>query len=296
MLISRRYRNNLGYQIDVDRHHPIYQYETERYNKNHYEYDGYNTRMYYHKGSEKGLQYGGGHKVDNGQIGKGIDPQAVIKALQLLYVSGKAVSRFYSSETGTKIKNTYGNFMNKYNPNWRPGFAGEKHMLNKQGVTFNYMGPGTNLKARLARGDPPLDGIQGMDAVAKIHDIDYSRARNWKDVRIADNKFIKNIEKSDANRISKTFIKGLFRAKKIGEDIGIVKASDFTSFPNIQDELPDKMEEKQPTINISGQGKIFGKNHDPARKLKNKIKKYRRKKKVDKIMDIAFKSIKKRLK
>ncbi len=194
MLVSRSYRNNLGYQIDIDRPHPIWKWELERYNKNHYHYDGYNTKMIYHKGSEKGMQYGGRLiKGEKRMMGKGIDPMAVYKALQLLYTGAKAVSKFYSSETGTVIKNTYGKFMNS-NPNWRSGFAGEKHMLTKKGITYNYMGPGTALKERLQRGDPPLDGPQGLDQVAKIHDIDYSNAKSFAEVRVADKKFIKGIE------------------------------------------------------------------------------------------------------
>ncbi len=82
----------------------------------------------------------------------------------------------------------------------------------------------------------------------------------------------------------------------IREDVGIVKPSTFTDFPNIQDTIPEQIQEEQPPINISGSGHLFGKNRDPARKLKNKIKKYRNKKKVDKLMNIAFKSIKKRIK
>ena len=43
------------------------------------------------------------------------------------------------------------------------------------------MGPGTHLKKRLKRGNP---GINGLDKIAKQHDIDYSQARNlqhkWK--------------------------------------------------------------------------------------------------------------------
>ena len=100
---------------------------------------------------------------------------------------------------------------------------------------------------------------------------------------------------SNAGKVSKTFIKGLFKAKMIREDVGVVKPSDFTEFPNIQDIIPEKMQEEQPPIDVSGQGNIF-RNQDPARKLKNKIKKYRNKKNVDKLLGIAFKSIRKRMK
>ena len=55
--------------------------------------------------------------------------------------------------------------------------------LGKTGIEFHwpgyqYMGPGTKLKKRLARGDP---GINRLDRLAKQHDIDYSRAKNLQD-------------------------------------------------------------------------------------------------------------------
>ena len=48
--------------------------------------------------------------------------------------------------------------------------------LGKTGIEFHwpgyqYMGPGTKLKKRLARGDP---GINRLDKIAKQHDIDYA--------------------------------------------------------------------------------------------------------------------------
>ena len=40
---------------------------------------------------------------------------------------------------------------------------------------YQYLGPGTFLKKRLARGDP---GINCLDSIAKQHNIDYSNAKN----------------------------------------------------------------------------------------------------------------------
>ena len=62
--------------------------------------------------------------------------------------------------------------------------------LGKTGMEFHwpgyqYMGPGTHLKKRLARGDK---GINRLDKIAKIHDIDYSRAKNLQDKWAADRK------------------------------------------------------------------------------------------------------------
>ena len=72
-----------------------------------------------------------------------------------------------------------------------------QNLLNKTGIEFHwpgyqYMGPGTNLKKRLARGDP---GINRLDRVAKAHDIDYDKAKNLKDKWDADRKMIAKIDK-----------------------------------------------------------------------------------------------------
>ena len=83
--------------------------------------------------------------------------------------------------------------------------------LNKTGIEFHwpgyqYMGPGTHLKKRLARGDP---GINRLDRIAKVHDMDYDKAKTLKEKWDADRKMIANIEqlpgrKSLRERIVKT--------------------------------------------------------------------------------------------
>ena len=55
---------------------------------------------------------------------------------------------------------------------------------------YQYMGPGTKLKKRLARGDP---GINWLDRIAKQHDIDYSHAKSLKEKHVADPKMIQAI-------------------------------------------------------------------------------------------------------
>lgn len=49
--------------------------------------------------------------------------------------------------------------------------------------TYQYCGPGTNLKKRLARGDP---GINPLDAACKQHDIAYSNSKDDNDRYLAD--------------------------------------------------------------------------------------------------------------
>ena len=55
----------------------------------------------------------------------------------------------------------------------------------------NYLGPGTRLQQRLKRGDR---GVNRLDELAKIHDIDYSKAKSLKDKWKADDKMIRAIK------------------------------------------------------------------------------------------------------
>ena len=69
-------------------------------------------------------------------------------------------------------------------------------MLNKTGIEFHwpgyqYMGPGTHLKKRLAHGDP---GIDRLDRIAKVHDMDYDKAKTLKEKWDTDGKMIAKIE------------------------------------------------------------------------------------------------------
>ena len=56
---------------------------------------------------------------------------------------------------------------------------------------YQYLGPGTFLKKRLARGDP---GINCLDRITKQHDIDYSNAKNIRDKWEADLKMVHAID------------------------------------------------------------------------------------------------------
>ena len=90
-------------------------------------------------------------------------------------------------------------------------------LLSKTGIEFHwpgyqYMGPGTHLKKRLARGDP---GINRLDKIAKIHDIDYSRAKNLRDKWKADEKMIKAITNLPGKQtMTEKIVKKIMQAKK----------------------------------------------------------------------------------
>ena len=80
---------------------------------------------------------------------------------------------------------------------------------------YQYMGPGTHLEKRLKRGDP---GINRLDRISKIHDIDYSRARSLKDKHKADRKMIKSIENLPGTKTkTERVVKNIMKAKlKLG--------------------------------------------------------------------------------
>ena len=89
--------------------------------------------------------------------------------------------------------------------------------LGKTGIEFHwpgyqYMGPGTKLKKRLARGDP---GINRLDKIAKQHDIDYSKAKNLRDKWKADTKMIQSINKLPGRKtMTERVVKRIMQAKK----------------------------------------------------------------------------------
>ena len=89
--------------------------------------------------------------------------------------------------------------------------------LSKTGIEFHvpgyqYLGPGTKLKKRLARGDP---GINRLDRIAKQHDIDYARAKGLQDKLIADTRMIQSINKLPGKKtLTERLIRKIMQAKK----------------------------------------------------------------------------------
>jgi hypothetical protein len=89
--------------------------------------------------------------------------------------------------------------------------------LGKTGIEFHwpgyqYMGPCTKLKKRLACGDP---GINRLDRIAKRHDIDYSKAKNLRDKWKADAKMIESINKLPGRKtMTEHIVKRIMQAKK----------------------------------------------------------------------------------
>ena len=95
-----------------------------------------------------------------------------------------------------------------------------KKWLSKTGIEFHvpgcqYLGPGTKLKKRLARGHP---GINRLDRIAKQHDIVYARAKNLQDKWIADTRMIQSINKLPGKKtLTERLIRKIMKAKKTFE-------------------------------------------------------------------------------
>lgn len=119
--------------------------------------------------------------------------------------------------------------------NARQSFAGENHAIltlanGKTGVA-NYMGPGTNVLARLKRGDPPRSA---SDAVSKMHDINYTLASNeptkelqLDKIRQADQRMLQSLKTVKDSAFNKQLGMKLIQAKVAGENMGLLSRSKF---------------------------------------------------------------------
>lgn len=171
--------------------------------------------------------------VDGVMVGSG-DSTVKTHTLYQAFKRLKALSNSqFSKDLESQVRNKFGKWQNDSNPNWRSGFPGERHLITKKGVSYNYAGPGTRLNERLARGDPPLDGPGGIDACAKTHDIAYANAQTIGDVRKADLVLDSCVKRSSGHLISKALVRGLMKAKMLGEDLSLIKPENITDLPNL---------------------------------------------------------------
>ncbi len=331
MLLSRRYRNNWGYQIQIERREPIYQQYISRPNKNIYDHEfrSNSTNMIFdtlthddiqvpnavaqniikHKypgwkpGVGEDQQYASAQKLSQNVLGvlgskgeqSGTGARDTVRKVKEAFKKGPKGA--YTSQGATRIKNALGSVMygRKKDTQWRPGFKGEMHLPG-----HSYCGPGTNIDIRLKRGDP---GLNQLDRACKVHDIDYALAKTPGDVRAADRKFLSNIKKAKSGRYShKKLIQTIFNAKMRKEDKGKLShgkyAYDSANQPKMSsEELTKHRDAAQETIGEGAAGidKLIGRRRkkDPARKLRKKMKKY--KKPVNKAMRAALKRMRKRM-
>jgi hypothetical protein len=121
-------------------------------------------------------------------------------------------------------------------------FDGERHgVLWVKGKGFqraNYMGPGTDIFKRIARGD---NGKTPIDEISKLHDIDYTIASGMASTdqehasmgRDADNRMITNgwkaYKSGKENLFNLVEGAGLIKAKTLLEDWGILSKTRFLS-------------------------------------------------------------------
>ena len=119
-------------------------------------------------------------------------------------------------------------------PTAREGFQGEKHAILKlaNGVgRANFMGPGTAIVERIARGDPPRTYA---DKVSEAHDIRMSFAKSPADVAAADKKMVDALSRGQAQGLDSKFNLALGKypimAKAAAEKYGVVPFGKFHSF------------------------------------------------------------------
>lgn len=155
------------------------------------------------------------------------------------FIAAKAagtLGKLVSGPVGTKISNVLSEKFNA-NPAWRPGFSGERHLLlpTKFGITrTNWMGPKTAVLERIKRGDVGVDGPNGIDEAAKLHDLLYHFARTPSDIRRADKRLISDIRKSSQGPKVKAAAIAMLKGKLLGEAVGVFGPETFTKLPGLQ--------------------------------------------------------------
>lgn len=144
---------------------------------------------------------------------------------------------------------------------------------------YQYCGPGTKLKSRLASGDP---GINSLDQACKEHDISYSRFKNTSDRHIADRilsekawQRVKAKDSSIAERANALLVTSLMKGKLkmgMGMDAKKRKVKNLTFKKAIQN-VNKTLRKKKPsnmnkaiTIALSSAKKVF---LDPNNKQNN---------------------------
>jgi len=133
---------------------------------------------------------------------------------------------------------------------YRPGFPGEHHAIlllpgrPPRPGRANYMGPGTQLYKRLARGDPPRTD---SDRAARAHDIRYALAKTPQEVTRDDRKLVEVLRKIRERR-SDYAINTLegelpIRAKIFAETHGLLKPGRIGGYGDAPPELEPYLRE-----------------------------------------------------
>jgi hypothetical protein len=157
--------------------------------------------------------------------------EGIVDTVKSVYQKGKmgltSIMNNYTGDLGTSIRNAIPDSDNTA----RPGFSGEKHAIlklenGKLGVA-NYMGPGTNVMARLKRGDPARTET---DRASMAHDVRYGLAQNIGDIRNADKIMMNAVDRASRNKTDAPMNIAqarLIKAKMGLEDVGLLKRDAF---------------------------------------------------------------------
>lgn len=132
------------------------------------------------------------------------------------------------SDIAAKVSNAF--------PSNKDGLArnvesGEHHQLLKLPKggwgRANYSGPGTNLQRRLK--PPHAQPRSHVDRIAMKHDVDYLTAKTEKDIRQADQRMVRNLDRSRDSKYNVIPARLGIASKIKLEDAGLMKKDKFIS-------------------------------------------------------------------
>ena len=140
--------------------------------------------------------------------------------------------KLYREQNGTGIIDRLANSILSTKENKL--MAGEKHQMIKMPdgriAPAAYSGAGTQLEIRIRRGDKPLSYV---DTTAQAHDLRYQLAKNETDIKVADEKMIRNLNKAKAENLDNMFNirqAELIKLKYLLQDKFGLPTTWFTSF------------------------------------------------------------------
>jgi hypothetical protein len=186
-------------------------------------------------------------------------------------------------QSGTGIYDRVGNYLT--GSKMRDGEVHAPQYVNGKFTFGNYIGPNTEVEDRLKDKSKP---VSETDRIARLHDVTYSLAETPEDVRAADLRMVKNLNKarkSGSDNIFNTTIGAIpIKAKMWAEDRGLMKPGSFANLG--EDELTDenrelfenleKSERQQGYGRDKGNGKYVNwKTHLAECRKKNKDKSYK---------------------
>lgn len=172
---------------------------------------------------------------------------------QAIDIYGEGVLDAISGKTATWLKN-------KVQKNKQ--YPGENHipMRSPNGMQLSgFCGPGSKIIKRIRDGYQP---ITVDELPCEAHDIRYTLATKPSDVRAADDRMIRAINKMESgdlpmySKLNAFALKNAIRAKKLGEDIHLIDQNTFTNpgSTNLSKKDRDMLEKKLVELSRLGYG------------------------------------------